>query len=102
MLSSQTNLLYTLLVHHLSDMKKTVTIYTTPECQFSRELREFLHERAASFVEYNVIDEPDRLAEMRRLTGGATSVPVIVVNRMQPDQAVFIGFESVSLERALS
>ena len=87
---------------HLPVKQKTVTIYTTPDCQFCRQLREFLNERGFSFTEHNVIDEPDRLAEMRRLTGGSTSVPVVVLNRMQPDQNVLIGFESNSLERVLS
>lgn len=84
------------------ETKKTVTIYTTPDCQFCRELRDFLNERQISYIEHNVIDQPDRLSEMQRLTGGSASVPVIVTNRMQPDQNVFIGFDSTSLERALS
>lgn len=87
---------------HQPITQKTIAIYTTPDCQFCRQLREFLNERGVSFTEYNVIDEPDRLAEMRRLTGGSTSVPVVVLNRMQPDQNVLIGFESNSLARVLS
>ncbi len=87
---------------HAFETNKTVTIYTTPDCQFCRELRDFLNERQISYIEHNVIDQPDRLSEMRKLTGGSASVPVIVTNRMQPDQNVFIGFDSTSLERALS
>lgn len=87
---------------HEPTKQKTIAIYTTPDCQFSRQLREFLNNRGASFTEYNVIDEPERFAEMRRLTGGSTSVPVVVLNRMQPDQNVLIGFESTALGRVLS
>lgn len=85
-----------------STSRKSVTIYTTPECQFCRGLREFLTGRGVAFTEHNVIDEPGRLDEMRSFSGGSSSVPVIVVNRMQPDQAVCIGFDASSLERALS
>ncbi len=85
-----------------SPSRKSVTIYTTPDCQFCRGLREFLTGRGIAFTEHNVIDEPGRLDEMRRLSGGSSSVPVIVVNRMQPDQSVCIGFDPSSLERALS
>lgn len=82
--------------------QKTVTIYTTPDCQFCKELREFLRNMDVHFIEHNVIDEPGRLEEMRQLASGSMSVPVIVINRMQPDQNVFIGFDSTSLERVLS
>lgn len=81
---------------------KTVTIYTTPVCPFSRQLRDFLIEKGVSFMEHNVIDEPDRLLEMQSLTQGSHSVPVIAINRATQDQAIFIGFDAGSLERALS
>ncbi len=59
-------------------------------------------ERSVSFIEHNVIDEPERLLEMQSLTRGGHSVPVIALNRGDPDQAIFIGFDAGSLERALS
>lgn len=80
---------------------KTITIYTTPVCPFSRQLREFLMERHIAFTEHNVIDQPERLSEMQALTRGSSTVPVIVFNKTLPDQAVSIGFEPTSLEKSL-
>ncbi len=80
---------------------KTITIYTTPVCPFSRQLREFLVKRNIAFTEHNVIDQPERLSEMQALTRGSSTVPVIVFNKTLPDQAVSIGFEPTSLEKAI-
>lgn len=79
-----------------------VTIYTTPTCPFSRQLREFLQQSRQSFVEYNVIDEPERLTEMRQLTRGISAVPIVVLDKNKPTQKVLVGFESGSLETLLS
>lgn len=81
---------------------KHVTIYTTPTCPFSRQLRDFLQKNNQSFVEYNVIDEPERLTEMRQLTRGISAVPIVVLDKNKPTQKVLVGFESDSLETLLS
>lgn len=79
-----------------------VTIYTSPTCLFCRQLRDLLTTNTHPFTEYNIIDEPERLIEMRSLTRGVSAVPVIVLDKGTPDQRVLIGFESTSLETMLS
>lgn len=79
-----------------------VTIYTSPTCQFCRQLRDLLTANSQPFTEYNVIDEPQRLTEMRRIARGVSTVPVIVFDKDTPDQRVLIGFDSDSLETMLS
>lgn len=79
-----------------------ITIYTSPTCLFCRQLRDLLTLSEHSFTEYNVIDEPERLTEMRRLTRGVSAVPVIVFDKDTSDQRVLIGFDSDSFEVMLS
>ncbi|MCX6734124.1 MAG: glutaredoxin family protein [Candidatus Peregrinibacteria bacterium] len=79
-----------------------ITIYTSPTCLFCRQLRDLLTANTHPFTEYNIIDEPERLVEMRSLTRGISAVPVIVLDKGTPDQKVLIGFESDSLEAMLS
>lgn len=80
----------------------TLTIYTAPTCQFCRALKDFLHERAITYREYNVVDEPDRFSEMQYITNGVTSVPVIVFNQAQSNQRFFIGFDLNALDAYIS
>lgn len=79
-----------------------ITIYTSPTCLFCRQLRDLLASNTHPFTEYNIIDEPERLTEMRSLTRGVSAVPVIVLDKGTPNQRVLIGFESASLEAMLS
>lgn len=79
-----------------------ITIYTTSDCQFCRQLREFLMERGISFLEYNVTEDPEKLAEMRRYSRGASTVPVIVLRSEDSKDTVMVGYEPIALETALS
>lgn len=79
-----------------------VTIYTSPTCQFCRQLRDLLTVHSQPFTEYNIIDEPERFTEMRLIARGVSAVPVIVFDKDTPDQRVLIGFDSDSLETMLS
>lgn len=79
----------------------TVTVYTTPQCPFCIQLKDFLQILKVPFIEYNVIDEPDKLNEMKRLSGGSLSVPIIVFNKDLTGQKVLIGFQPDMVERML-
>lgn len=81
---------------------KTVTIYTTPYCTFCQRLKEYFHQSGVSFTEFNVLEEPDKLDEMKRFSGGSLSVPVAVFNKNQPDQTVYVGFQPDAMERELT
>lgn len=80
---------------------KSVTLYTTPECRFCLSLKEYLGKLGVSFTEFNVIEELDKLDEMRSFSRGSMSVPVTVINKGLPDQKVFIGFQPDALSREL-
>jgi glutaredoxin len=79
-----------------------VAIYTTSDCQFCRELRGFLAERGIPFFEHNVGEDASKLAEMRTLTRGSSTVPVVVLDGGTEHQKVLIGYESNVLESMLS
>ncbi len=81
---------------------KTLTLYTTPQCRFCVQLKDYLQSRSLAFTEFNVVEEPDRLDEMKQFSGGGLTVPVVVVNRNMPDQFVFVGFQPDALDKVLS
>ena len=57
---------------------KRVELFGTPDCPYTRDMREWLELRGADFVEYDV--ETDRAARnrMRALAGTQRTVPVLV------------------------
>ena len=57
---------------------KVVELYGTPDCPYTRDMREWLEMRGADFVEYDV--EADRAARerMRAVAGPQRTVPVLV------------------------
>ena len=59
-------------------MSKPIELYTTAGCPFSAEAREDLEWRGVDFVEYDVEADPQAHERMLQLTGGTSTVPVIV------------------------
>jgi glutaredoxin 3 len=57
---------------------KRVELYGTPDCPYTRDMREWLELRGTEFVEYDV--ESDRAARerLRALAGQQRTVPVLV------------------------
>ena len=57
---------------------KRLELYGTPDCPYTRDMREWLELRGSDFVEYDV--EADRVARerMRALVGTQRTVPVLV------------------------
>ncbi len=80
---------------------KTVTLYTTSQCSFCSQVKEYLKNGQVPFTEFNVIEDPDRLDEMKLLSGGSLSVPLVVINKDLPDQKAYIGFQPDVLDREL-
>lgn len=81
---------------------KTITVYTTPQCRFCGQLKEYLKDRGLSFQEFNVIEELEKLDEMKRFSGGSLTVPVVVFNKDSKNQSVCIGFQPDMIERELA
>jgi glutaredoxin 3 len=78
-------------------MNKKVRLYTTPKCAYCNQAKDFLAEKGIEFETLDVSKDTAALQEMKRLTEGGRSVPVISVG-----DEVFVGFDKASLESALA
>jgi len=78
-------------------MGRKVRIYSTPSCNFCQQAKEFLTEKGIEFDTFDVSSDKEALSEMRKISGGARTVPVIVVG-----DAVIVGFERDRVEKALN
>jgi len=77
-------------------MAKKVKIYTTAACHYCRQAKEYLTEKGVEFEAVDVSSDPQALQEMKKVSGGARSVPVISIG-----EKVIIGFEPELLDEAL-
>ncbi|NLI81337.1 MAG: NrdH-redoxin [Deltaproteobacteria bacterium] len=78
-------------------MEKKVKIYTTPGCHYCQQAKEYLTGRGVAFEALDVSQDREALKEMRSITGGGRSVPVIAIC----DQ-VILGFDQEAIEKALN
>ena len=78
-------------------MSEQVKIYTTPTCPYCKMAKEFLSQKGVDFTAYDVTSDREALEEMKRITGGARSVPVIAVCNQ-----VIVGFDRDRVEQALN
>lgn len=65
---------------------KPVTIYSTSVCHFCNLAKEFFKANGIAYIEHNVGTDPEKLKEMKELTG-QMAVPVIRVG-----DEVVVGF----------
>ena len=77
-------------------MGKKVRIFTTSSCHYCTQAKEYFAEKGIEFETVDVTSDAAALKEMKSLTGGGRSVPVIVVNG-----EVIIGFDRGAVEKAL-
>lgn len=73
-----------------------VTIFSTPTCPYCKQAKEFLSANGVDFEDVDVSADREALKRMRELSGGARSVPVIVV-----DDVVLVGYEEAELKKIL-
>ncbi len=73
-----------------------VTVYSRPGCGVCNALKHYLKAQGVRFRELDVSRDPDALAEMVQLSGGARTVPVTTVGA----EAV-VGFDRDRLEELL-
>lgn len=78
-------------------MEKTVKIYTTPSCHYCQQAKEFLTQKGIAFEAFDVSKDKEALKEMKTITGGARSVPVIAVG-----ESVILGFDQEAIEKAIA
>jgi glutaredoxin 3 len=77
-------------------MTRKVKIFTSPTCGYCSQAKEYFTEKGIAFEAIDVTKDSEALKEMKRISGGARSVPVIAV-----DDEVIIGFDRSAVEKAL-
>lgn len=77
-------------------MEKKVKIYTTSGCHYCQKAKEFLAEKGVEFESCDVGADKTAFQEMKKISGGARSVPVISIG-----DRVIVGFEREEIEKAL-
>lgn len=77
-------------------MDKKVKIYTTAACNNCQQAKAFLTEKGIGMEVFDVSQDKEALQEMKRISKGARTVPVIVVR-----DEVLVGFDRAALEKAL-
>ncbi len=58
---------------------QTVELYTSPTCGFCHMAKRLLKEKSVSFTEIDVVQNPDKRAEMVTRSGGGRTVPQIFI-----------------------
>ena len=58
---------------------KPVEIYTTPFCGYCHAAKRLLNSKGVSFIEVDVMANPDRKAEMIQRANGGRTVPQIFI-----------------------
>lgn len=71
----------------------TIDIYTTPQCGFCKQLKFLLNAEGRTYMTHDVTISEEDLQEMKALTDGAMSVPVLVLDKGKDTQRVGVGFE---------
>lgn len=61
---------------------QTVELYTSPTCGFCHMAKRLLKEKSVSFTEIDVVQNPDKRAEMVTRSGGGRTVPQIFIGDM--------------------
>ncbi|QEE37068.1 glutaredoxin 3 [Octadecabacter sp. SW4] len=59
---------------------KQVEIYTTPFCGYCHAAKRLLNSKGVSFIEVDVMANPDRKAEMIQRANGGRTVPQIFID----------------------
>ncbi len=78
-------------------MNEKVKVYSTPACNQCERAKAFLSEKGIDYDAFDITQDSDALQEMRRISRGARSAPVISVC-----DKVLVGFNKEELEKAVS
>ncbi len=72
-----------------------IKIYTSKNCPFSKQLKDFLYEREAPFEEIDISNDKDKIDECFRVSG-SLSTPVIVVKSLEERALILNGWNEES------
>jgi len=78
-------------------MAGRIKIYSTPGCILCDRAKRYLSEKGVDFELVDVTTNSEALLEMKKLSGGARTAPVISIG-----DKVLVGFEKLQLDEALS
>jgi glutaredoxin len=78
-----------------------VTIYTIPNCPFSKQAKDYLTSKAIQFEEKDVQGDRDHLAEMLTLSQNFAGVPFTVIEKDSGEKVMLRGFTQSEFEAAL-
>jgi glutaredoxin-like YruB-family protein len=78
-------------------MAGRIKIYSTPGCTLCDQAKKYLSEKGVAFEQVDVTTDSEALQEMKKLSGGARTAPVISVC-----DKVLVGFKKIQLEEALN
>ena len=79
----------------MSDIKKEVTIYSTPTCHFCHMAKEFFKEKNVAYTEHDVASDINMRKEMVEKSG-QMGVPVIFIG-----EEMIIGFDKPKIAALL-
>lgn len=74
-----------------------VRIYTTSGCNFCHQAMDYLKEKGVEFESFDVGADKDAYQEMRKISGGLRSVPILAI-----EDKVIVGFDRPAIEEALA
>lgn len=74
---------------------KSVTIYSTPTCQYCKMAKAFFKEKGIKYTEIDVAGDPARAQEMMKKSG-QMGVPVIDI-----DGQITVGFDQPAIAQQL-
>ena len=77
-------------------MESKLRVFFSPTCGHCRRAKEFLSKRGLDFEAFDVTSDNDAYEEMKRITNGARSVPVLEIGGQ-----ILIGFDQDKVEEAL-
>ena len=76
-------------------MEKKVTVYSLPTCPYCAGLKKLLNENNIKFKDIDVSENPEKVKEMKELTG-QMQVPVIII-----DGEAIVGFDKAKIQEKL-
>jgi glutaredoxin len=74
----------------------TVELYMTDWCGYCKKAREYVRSLGANLIEYNIDKDAGRKDELRKKSGGATSVPFLEI-----DGTVIRGYSPKAIKAAV-
>jgi len=82
-------------------MTKNITVFTTSTCSYCPMVKRYLTSKGLTYDEVDLEKNPDRQAEVLKMSGALT-VPITVVTRTDDSQQVIVGYNLQQLAPAVA